>query len=53
MKTTQTGTRTGSLPVNARHRLTDIVRDTLSYDNLDDMFDGLRLIDEERRRQRC
>eukprot|EP00439_Symbiodinium_sp_Y106_P059192 s2248_g8.t1 len=30
------------------HRLTDIVRDTLSYDNLDDMFDGLRLIDEDK-----
>ncbi|CAE7714911.1 Ank3 [Symbiodinium sp. CCMP2592] len=29
------------------HRLTDIVRDTLSYENLEDMYDGLKLIDED------
>ncbi|CAE7229175.1 ANKRD54 [Symbiodinium necroappetens] len=30
------------------HRLTDIVRDTLSYENLEDMYDGLKLIDEDK-----
>ncbi|CAE7706815.1 ANK1 [Symbiodinium sp. CCMP2592] len=29
------------------HRLTDIVRDTLSYENLEDLYDGLKLIDED------
>ncbi|CAE7420957.1 Asb10 [Symbiodinium necroappetens] len=30
------------------HRLTDIVRDTLSYENLEDMYHGLKLIDEDK-----
>ncbi|CAE7428479.1 ANKRD50 [Symbiodinium necroappetens] len=30
------------------HRLTDIVRDTLSYENLEDMYRGLKLIDEDK-----
>ncbi|CAE7715002.1 ANKRD50 [Symbiodinium sp. CCMP2592] len=29
------------------HRLTDIVRDTLSYESLEDMYHGLKLIDED------
>ncbi|CAE7446408.1 ANKRD50 [Symbiodinium necroappetens] len=31
-----------------KHRLTDIVRDTLSYENLKDMYDGLKLIDADK-----
>ena len=29
-----------------RHRLTDIVRDTVVYGNLDDMYEGLKLMHE-------
>ena len=29
------------------HRLTDIVRDTLSYENLEDLYHGLKLIEKD------
>ena len=31
----------------ARHRLTDVVRDTLTYETIEDMYGGLSMIDKE------
>ena len=32
---------------SARHRLTDIVRDTIIFEDVTDMYQGLRLLEEE------
>ncbi|CAE7906123.1 Ankrd17, partial [Symbiodinium necroappetens] len=32
-------------PIKSRYRLTDIVRDTIIYESMDDMYEGLKFMD--------